>query len=98
MEITPLTLDHFSYLGEIRYVPFWPNASDELGHGVADAAAAGSDVVVLERHGSVCLGADVADGLPAHAQPRGGRPGLDRRRDRGWRLAGFPVDRAAVHR
>lgn len=62
VEIRPLTLDHYSYLGAIRYVPFWPNASDELGRGVADAAAAGSDVVVLDHHGSVCLGADVAMG------------------------------------
>ena len=60
VETRPLTLDHFSYLGPVRYVPFWPNASDELGHGVAEAAAAGSDVVVLDHHGSVCLGADVA--------------------------------------
>ena len=62
VETKPLTLDHHSYLGPIRYVPFWPNASDELGTAVAEAAAAGSDVVVLEHHGSVCLGADVAMG------------------------------------
>lgn len=60
VETRPLTLDHFSYLGPVRHVPFWPNASDELGLGVAEAAAAGSDVVVLDHHGSVCLGADVA--------------------------------------
>jgi L-fuculose-phosphate aldolase len=62
IETRPLTLDHFSYLGVIRYVPFWPNASDELGRDVAAAASAGSDAIVLEHHGSVCLGADVAMG------------------------------------
>lgn len=62
LETRPLTLDHFSYLGEIRYVPFSPNGSDELGRDVAAAAAAGSDVIVLDHHGSVCLGADIAMG------------------------------------
>jgi L-fuculose-phosphate aldolase len=62
IETRPLTLDHFSYLGAIRYVPFWPNGSDELGRDVAEAASAGSDAIVLEHHGSVCLGADAAMG------------------------------------
>lgn len=62
IETRPLTLDHFSYLGVIRYVPFSPNGSDSLGRDVAEAAAAGSDTIVLEHHGSVCLGADIAMG------------------------------------
>lgn len=56
----PLTLDHFSYLGEIRYVPLSPNGSDQLGQDVAAAAANGSDVIVLDHHGSACLGDDIA--------------------------------------
>ena len=62
VETRALTLDHHSYLGPISHVPFWPNASDELGSGVAEAAASGSDVIVLEHHGSVCLGGDLAMG------------------------------------
>lgn len=97
VETRPLTLDHFSYLGPIRYVPFWPNASDELGHGVAEAAAAGSNVVVLEHHGSVCLGVDVAMGYrrslnleeasrAALFSSLSGRPPVE-----------FPADRVQTH-
>jgi len=55
----PLTLDHFSYLGDIGYVSFAPNGSDQLGQDVAAAAAAGSDAIVLDHHGSACLGEDI---------------------------------------
>ena len=98
VDTRPLTLDQFSYLGEIRYVPLWPNASDELGQAVADAAAAGSDVVVLEHHGSVCLGADVAMGWRRTLNlEEASRAALFSSLG-GATMPEFPADRARTHR
>ncbi len=50
-----LTLDDVAYLRQVRRIPFWPNASDELADAAA-AAAIGCDVIILAHHGSSTLG------------------------------------------
>ena len=50
-----LTLDDVAYLCEVRRIPFWPNASDELADAAAEAAI-GCDVIILAHHGSSTLG------------------------------------------
>ncbi len=47
------------YLGEIGVVPFLPPGSKELAEAVAQAAK-DKEVLVLERHGAVALGRDLA--------------------------------------
>ncbi len=47
------------YLGEIGVVPFLPPGSKELAETVAQAAK-DKEVLVLERHGAVALGRDLA--------------------------------------
>ncbi len=47
------------YLGEIGLVPFLPPGSKELAEAVAQAAN-DKEVLVLERHGAVALGRDLA--------------------------------------
>lgn len=53
--IRMLTLDDVAYLREVRRIPFWPNASDELADAAAEAAM-GCDVIILAHHGSSTLG------------------------------------------
>jgi L-fuculose-phosphate aldolase len=53
--IRMLTLDDVAYLREVRHIPFWPNASDELADAAAEAAI-GCDVIILAHHGSSTLG------------------------------------------
>ena len=48
-------------LGGVTVLPYLPSGSDELGDAVGDAVARGVQLVVLERHGVVSVGARLSD-------------------------------------
>jgi L-fuculose-phosphate aldolase len=58
-EVRHLTLDHVAYLGCVGRVPFFPNGSDELADGAAEAART-CNAVILANHGSSTLGDTIA--------------------------------------
>ncbi len=55
-----VTTDHAFYLRRVGRVPFHPPGSAELAQAAAEAAADGTNCVILAHHGCSALGADVA--------------------------------------
>ncbi len=51
------------YLGEIDSVPYFLPGSEELAQAVAEAAKEPRKVLVLQRHGAVAWGKDLAEAL-----------------------------------
>lgn len=60
--VRPVTFEGLYYLGEVGIVPPLLPGSEELAR-VAAQAADRSRVLVLQHHGSVCLGADLQEAL-----------------------------------
>lgn len=48
-------------LGGVRRVPYAPSGSAALGDAVGEAVAAGGAVILLERHGALTVGRDLAE-------------------------------------
>jgi L-fuculose-phosphate aldolase len=57
---TGLTGEARLILGEIGIVPYARMGSEELAESVAEAAAA-SDVLIMENHGPLCIGASLGE-------------------------------------
>ncbi len=60
--VRPMTFEGLYYLGEVGIVPPILPGSEELAQAAAQAADR-SRVLVLQHHGSVCLGADLQEAL-----------------------------------
>jgi len=54
----PLVPELLTALGRVPTVPYATPSTDELAEGVAERFR-GADVVLMERHGAVCLGPDL---------------------------------------
>ncbi len=60
--VRPMTFEGLHYIGEVGIVPALLPGSEELGQATA-AATDNSRVLVLQHHGSVCIGATLQEAL-----------------------------------
>jgi L-fuculose-phosphate aldolase len=61
IDVTELLPESEHALAGVRWLPYAPSGSAQLGNLVGDAVADGAHLLLLERHGAVAVGRDITE-------------------------------------